>query len=117
MLRLRSRRERRFPNRSGGSANAENAPELSNFPDGDGFLVGDASLKPEIAEIVTARAEKHASTRVEADSSTRRCLDVREAAVHAGQGNLHREEHVRPRRRVSRDSRELAAACSVGRSA
>jgi len=36
----------------GGSANAENAPELSNYPDIDGFLVGGASLKPEIATIV-----------------------------------------------------------------
>ena len=36
----------------GGSANAENAPELSNYPDIDGFLVGGASLKPEICEIV-----------------------------------------------------------------
>ena len=36
----------------GGSATAENAPELSNYPDIDGFLVGGASLKPEICEIV-----------------------------------------------------------------
>ena len=36
----------------GGSANAKNAPELSAFPDIDGFLVGGASLKPEICEIV-----------------------------------------------------------------
>ena len=35
-----------------GSATAENAPELSNYPDIDGFLVGGASLKPEICEIV-----------------------------------------------------------------
>ena len=35
----------------GGSATAENAPELSNYPDIDGFLVGGASLKPEICEI------------------------------------------------------------------
>jgi len=38
----------------GGSANAKNAPELSAMPDIDGFLVGGASLKPEIAEIVKA---------------------------------------------------------------
>merc|ERR1711871_1751653 len=38
----------------GGSANAKNAPELSAFPDIDGFLVGGASLKPEIADIVAA---------------------------------------------------------------
>merc|ERR1719424_832563 len=38
----------------GGSANAKNAPELSAQPDIDGFLVGGASLKPEIAEIVAA---------------------------------------------------------------
>ena len=38
----------------GGSANAGNAPELSSFPDIDGFLVGGASLKPEFAEIVAA---------------------------------------------------------------
>ena len=36
----------------GGSATAENAPELSNYPDIDGFLVGGASLKPEICVIV-----------------------------------------------------------------
>ena len=41
----------------GGSANAQNAPELSSFPDIDGFLVGGASLKPEIADIVKAVAE------------------------------------------------------------
>ena len=41
----------------GGSANAGNAPELSSFPDIDGFLVGGASLKPEIADIVKAIAE------------------------------------------------------------
>ena len=38
----------------GGSANAKNAPELSAFPDIDGFLVGGASLPPEFADIVTA---------------------------------------------------------------
>ena len=38
----------------GGSANAKNAPELSKCPDVDGFLVGGASLKPEIADIVAA---------------------------------------------------------------
>merc|ERR1712032_1754972 len=32
----------------GGSANAKNAPDLSAQPDVDGFLVGGASLKPEI---------------------------------------------------------------------
>ena len=41
----------------GGSANAGNAPELSSFPDIDGFLVGGASLKPEISDIVKAIAE------------------------------------------------------------
>ena len=41
----------------GGSANASNAPELSSFPDIDGFLVGGASLKPEISDIVKAIAE------------------------------------------------------------
>ena len=41
----------------GGSANAQNAPELSSFPDIDGFLVGGASLKPEISDIVKAIAE------------------------------------------------------------
>ena len=39
----------------GGSANAKNAPELSAFPDIDGFLVGGASLKPEIADIVAEK--------------------------------------------------------------
>ena len=43
--------------RYGGSANAQNAPELSSFPDIDGFLVGGASLKPEISDIVKAIAE------------------------------------------------------------
>ena len=38
----------------GGSANAKNAPDLSAMPDIDGFLVGGASLKPEIADIVAA---------------------------------------------------------------
>ena len=40
----------------GGSANAKNAPDLSAMPDIDGFLVGGASLKPEIKEIVAAIA-------------------------------------------------------------
>ena len=40
----------------GGSANAENAPDLSAQPDIDGFLVGGASLKPEFAQIVSAIA-------------------------------------------------------------
>jgi len=40
----------------GGSANAKNAPELSAMPDVDGFLVGGASLKPEIKDIVAAIA-------------------------------------------------------------
>jgi triosephosphate isomerase len=40
----------------GGSANAKNAPELSACPDVDGFLVGGASLKPEIKDIVAAIA-------------------------------------------------------------
>ena len=38
----------------GGSANAANAPDLSKCEDVDGFLVGGASLKPEIADIVAA---------------------------------------------------------------
>jgi len=40
----------------GGSASAANAPELSACPDIDGFLVGGASMKPEIADIVKAIA-------------------------------------------------------------
>ena len=40
----------------GGSANAENAPELAACPDIDGFLVGGASLKPDIVDIVAAMA-------------------------------------------------------------
>merc|ERR1712072_178237 len=40
----------------GGSANAGNAAALSAMPDIDGFLVGGASLKPEIKEIVDALA-------------------------------------------------------------
>ena len=40
----------------GGSANAKNAPDLSAQPDVDGFLVGGASLKPEIKDIVAAIA-------------------------------------------------------------
>merc|ERR1712007_340118 len=38
----------------GGSANAANAPDLSKQPDIDGFLVGGASLKPEIKDMVAA---------------------------------------------------------------
>merc|ERR1719194_312721 len=38
----------------GGSANAANAPDLSAQPDIDGFLVGGASLKPEIADVIAA---------------------------------------------------------------
>ena len=41
----------------GGSANAANAPELSAMPDIDGFLVGGASLKPDIVDIVAALAK------------------------------------------------------------
>ena len=40
----------------GGSANAKNAPELSACPDIDGFLVGGASLKPEIMDVIKAIA-------------------------------------------------------------
>merc|ERR1712061_600512 len=40
----------------GGSANAKNAPDLSAQPDIDGFLVGGASLKPEIKDVVAAVA-------------------------------------------------------------
>jgi triosephosphate isomerase len=40
----------------GGSATAANAPELAACPDIDGFLVGGASMKPEIADIVKAIA-------------------------------------------------------------
>ena len=36
----------------GGSANAGNAEALGACPDVDGFLVGGASLKPEIKDIV-----------------------------------------------------------------
>ena len=39
------------------SANAKNAPALSACPDIDGFLVGGASLKPEIVDIVAAIAK------------------------------------------------------------
>merc|ERR1719517_33490 len=42
----------------GGSANAKNAPELSACPDIDGFLVGGASLKPEIMDVIKAIACK-----------------------------------------------------------
>merc|ERR1740139_452306 len=45
----------------GGSANAKNAPELSEKPDIDGFLVGGASLKPEFADIVAAIAKAKAA--------------------------------------------------------
>merc|ERR1712217_204088 len=40
----------------GGSANAKNAPDLAKQPDIDGFLVGGASLKPEIKDDVAAVA-------------------------------------------------------------
>jgi len=45
----------------GGSANAKNAPELSAMPDIDGFLVGGASLKPEIKDIVAAISKAKAA--------------------------------------------------------
>jgi len=38
----------------GGSANAENAPELIKQKDIDGFLVGGASLKPDFLDIIKA---------------------------------------------------------------
>ena len=41
----------------GGSANAKTAPELSACPDIDGFLVGGASMKPELVGIVAAIAK------------------------------------------------------------
>merc|ERR1712183_551875 len=40
----------------GGSANAKNAPDLSSQPDIDWFLVGGASLKPEIMDVIKAIA-------------------------------------------------------------
>merc|ERR1712194_765016 len=40
----------------GGSANAKNAPDLAKMADIDGFLVGGASLKPEIKDVVAAMA-------------------------------------------------------------
>merc|ERR1712039_97288 len=40
----------------GGSANAKNAGDLAAQPDIDGFLVGGASLKPEIKDVVAAVA-------------------------------------------------------------
>ena len=52
--RLHLRGMTRRPRRYGGSANAANAPDLSAQPDIDGFLVGGASMKPEIADIVAA---------------------------------------------------------------
>ena len=45
----------------GGSANAANAPDLSAMPDIDGFLVGGASLKPDIVDIVAALAKAKVS--------------------------------------------------------
>merc|ERR1719199_905319 len=44
----------------GGSANAKNAPDLSACPDIDGFLVGGASLKPEIMDVIKAIAQEKA---------------------------------------------------------
>jgi len=41
----------------GGSAKAANALELSQCPDIDGFLVGGASMKPEIADVVRIISE------------------------------------------------------------
>lgn len=40
----------------GGSVTGSNAKELATQPDIDGFLVGGASLKPEILDIINARA-------------------------------------------------------------
>ncbi|RDI88011.1 hypothetical protein Vi05172_g2065 [Venturia inaequalis] len=39
----------------GGSVNAKNCKELAKQPDIDGFLVGGASLKPELVDIINAR--------------------------------------------------------------
>lgn len=39
----------------GGSANGQNAPDLSSKEDIDGFLVGGASLKPEFADIINCQ--------------------------------------------------------------
>eukprot|EP00310_Coccolithus_braarudii_P019775 CAMPEP_0183335242 /NCGR_PEP_ID=MMETSP0164_2-20130417/3590_1 /TAXON_ID=221442 /ORGANISM="Coccolithus pelagicus ssp braarudi, Strain PLY182g" /LENGTH=259 /DNA_ID=CAMNT_0025504575 /DNA_START=163 /DNA_END=942 /DNA_ORIENTATION=- len=41
----------------GGSANAKNAGDLSKQADVDGFLVGGASLKPEIVDVIAALIE------------------------------------------------------------
>lgn len=40
----------------GGSVTAQNAKELAQEKDVDGFLVGGASLKPEFVQIVNAKA-------------------------------------------------------------
>jgi len=70
----------------GGSANAKNAAELSAQPDIDGFLVGSASLKPEIKEIVGAIAdakgytppmERMSTAELDADLA---CLDAENKA-------------------------------------
>ena len=39
----------------GGSASGKTAPDLSQKPDIDGFLVGGASLKPEFADIINCQ--------------------------------------------------------------
>ena len=38
-----------------GSVNAKNCKDLAKQPDIDGFLVGGASLKPEMIDIINAR--------------------------------------------------------------
>ena len=40
----------------GGSVTGATAPDLSSRPDVDGFLVGGASLKPEIMDVIKAIA-------------------------------------------------------------
>merc|ERR1712193_470478 len=50
----------------GGSANKENAPDLSAQPDIDGFLVGGASLKPEFKDIVAAISAAKKSSKADA---------------------------------------------------
>merc|ERR1712039_107837 len=52
----------------GGSANAKNAVELAQQPDIDGFLVGGASLKPEIKDIITNTVRAHAVPRLTPDA-------------------------------------------------
>merc|ERR1719305_1962731 len=70
----------------GGSANAGNAAELSAQPDIDGFLVGGASLKPEIKDIVSAISDAKGAEAVEVKAVEVKAAAPSKAAAPAAKG-------------------------------